>query len=195
MIRASSKSPRLKILATLASCCCLVAHLKPTHIAKLQECPIGNLAQRSLSMIAKNCDGTLPECGALTTEDQQILDAAKALLPTVREFHDRQAIHRALEAIWRVIGDANKYFAGQEPWALKKTDPERMATVLYVTAELIRQFAILTQPYIPEGAGKMLDLLAVANEQRSFSDLATPLVAGTPLPQPSGVFPRYVEKE
>ncbi|VAV88494.1 Methionyl-tRNA synthetase [hydrothermal vent metagenome] len=156
---------------------------------------IGNLAQRSLSMIAKNCDGTLPECGDLTTEDQQILDAAKALLPTVRGFHDRQAIHRALEAIWRVIGDANKYFAGQEPWALKKTDPERMATVLYVTAELIRQFAILTQPYIPEGAGKMLDLLAVENEQRSFSDLATPLVAGTPLPQPSGVFPRYVEKE
>ncbi len=156
---------------------------------------IGNLAQRSLSMIGKNCDGRLPECGALTTEDQQILDAAKTLLPTVRDFHDRQAIHRALEAIWRVIGDANKYFAGQEPWALKKTDPERMGTVLYVTAELIRQFAILTQPYIPEGAGKMLDLLAVPDEQRNFSDLATPLTSGTALPTPSGVFPRYVEQE
>ncbi len=156
---------------------------------------IGNLAQRSLSMIAKNCDGKLPDCGDLTPEDQKILDAAQALLPILRDHHDRQAIHRALEAIWRVIGDANKYFAGQEPWALKKTDPERMATVLYVTAELIRQFAILTQPYIPDGAAKMLDLLAVPDDQRNFSDLATPLSGGAELPQPGGVFPRYVAKE
>lgn len=156
---------------------------------------IGNLAQRSLSMIAKNCDGKMPACGDLQPEDKQILDAAGALLPVVRGFHDRQSIHRALEAIWRVIGDANKYFAAQEPWALKKTDPERMGTVLYVTAELIRQFAILTQPYIPEGAGKMLDLLMVADGQRNFSDLATPVISGTELPKPSGVFPRYVEKE
>lgn len=156
---------------------------------------IGNLAQRSLSMIAKNCEGKLPECGALTDQDKEILAAAKRLLPTVREHHDKQALHRALEAIWRVIGDANKYFAGQEPWALKKTDPERMGTVLYVTAELIRQFAILTQPYIPDGAAKMLDLLAVPNEQRQFSDLDTPLIGGGDLPKPEGVFPRYVEKE
>ncbi len=156
---------------------------------------IGNLAQRSLSMIAKNCGGTVPDCGELTDEDKEILGAAKALLATVREHHDRQAIHRALEAIWRVIGDANKYFAGQEPWALKKTDPERMGTVLYVTAELIRQFAILTQPYIPAGAGQMLDLLAVPADKRQFSDLTEPLVSGGELPKPSGVFPRYVEKE
>jgi len=116
-------------------------------------------------------------------------------LPTIREHHDRQAIHRAVEAIWRVIGDANKYFAGQEPWALKKTDPERMATVLYVTAELIRQFAILTQPYIPAGAGAMLDLLAIPDDKRQFSDLETRLESGVELPKPSGVFPRYVEKE
>lgn len=156
---------------------------------------IGNLAQRSLSMIAKNCDGTLPVCGELSAADKEILDAAKNLLPVIREYHDKQAIHRALEAIWRVIGDANKYFAGQEPWALKKTDPERMGTVLYVTAELIRRFAILTQPYIPDGAGKMLDLLAVGHDQRQFSDLVTALVSGVELPKPEGVFPRYVEKE
>ena len=156
---------------------------------------IGNLAQRSLSMIAKNCDGKIPTCGSLSEQDQTILDAAARLLEVVREHHDRQAIHRALEAIWRVIGDANKYFAGEEPWALKKTDPERMATVLYVTATLIRQFAILTQPYIPDGAAKMLDLLAVPQDQRQFSDLKIELVSGTELPKPSGVFPRYVEQE
>jgi len=156
---------------------------------------IGNLAQRSLSMIAKNCAGRVPECGTLLDEDKEILSAADGLLDKVREYHDKQMIHRALEAIWRVIGDANKYFAGQEPWALKKTDPERMGTVLYVTAELIRKFAILTQPYIPEGAGKMLDLLGVGNDARQFSDLDKSLSSGTELPAPSGVFPRYVEKE
>jgi methionyl-tRNA synthetase len=154
---------------------------------------IGNLAQRSLSMIAKNCDGKIPRCGELDSDDKAILAAAAALLETVREHHDRQAIHRALEAIWKVIGDANKYFAGQAPWALKKTDPERMGTVLYVTAELIRQFAILVQPYVPEGAGKMLDLLAIDADKRNFSDLATPLESGIDLPKPEGVFPRYVE--
>ncbi|HFC05109.1 MAG TPA: methionine--tRNA ligase, partial [Rhizobiales bacterium] len=156
---------------------------------------IGNLAQRSLSMIAKNCNGKVPDCGELTDDDKAILNDAKALLETVRAHHDKQAIHRALEAIWRVIGDANKYFAGQEPWALKKSDPERMETVLYVTAELIRQFAILTQPYIPAGAGQMLDLLAVAKDKRKFTDLATPLASSEELPKPSGVFPRYVAKE
>ena len=156
---------------------------------------IGNLAQRSLSMIAKNCAGRVPECGQLTKADKDILAAANALLAIVREHHDKQAIHRALEAIWRVIGDANKYFAAQEPWALKKTDPERMATVLYVTAELIRQFAILTQPYIPAGAAQMLDLLSIDADKRQFSDLAQPLASGIELPKPSGVFPRYVEKE
>jgi len=156
---------------------------------------IGNLAQRSLSMIAKNCEGRVPVCGELSEADNEILNAANSLLPIIRKHHDKQAIHRALEAIWKVIGDANKYFAGQEPWALKKTDPERMDTVLYVTAELIRKFAILTQPYIPTGAGAMLDLLAVANDKRQFIDLAESLASGVELPKPSGVFPRYVEKE
>ena len=78
---------------------------------------------------------------------------------------------------------------------MKKTDPERMGTVLFVTAELIRKFAILTQPYIPDGAGKMLDLLGVGVDARQFSDLDKSLSSGAELPKPSGVFPRYVEKE
>ncbi len=156
---------------------------------------IGNLAQRSLSMIAKNCEGKVPVCGELSEADKSILDDAKALLPIVRSFHEEQAIHKAIEAIWRVIGDANKYFAGQEPWALKKTDPERMGTVLYVTAELIRRFAILAQPYVPDGAGKLLDLLVVDESARNFSNLDTALTSGVELPKPEGVFPRYIEKE
>ena len=156
---------------------------------------LGNLAQRSLSMIAKNCEGKVPECGALSDEDKAIIADAKALLPIVRDYHDEQAIHKAIEAIWKVIGEANKYFAGQEPWALKKTDPERMGTVLYVTADLIRRFAILAQPYVPAGAAKLLDLLVVDENARNFSDLDTSLASGVELPKPEGVFPRYIEKE
>lgn len=156
---------------------------------------LGNLAQRSLSMINKNCEGRLPVPGAFTAEDSEILAAADAIIAEARTHHDVQAINKALDAIWRVVADANRYFAAQAPWGLKKTDPERMGTVLYVTAELLRQFGILTQPYIPTAAPKLLDLLAIPPDQRSFSNLATRLAGGVELPPPSPVFPRYVETE
>ncbi len=104
-------------------------------------------------------------------------------------------INRALDAIWKVVADANRYFAAQAPWALKKTDPARMETVLYVTAEVLRQVGILIQPYMPASAGKLLDLLSVPVDARMFSSLKGPLVSGGQLPPPAPVFPRYVEKE
>jgi methionyl-tRNA synthetase len=96
-----------------------------------------------------------------------------------------------------VVADANRYFAGEAPWALAKTDPAKQGTVLYVTAEVIRQVAILAQPFIPASAGKLLDLLAVPESERSFAALGSAhrLAPGTPLPAPSGVFPRYVDPE
>jgi methionyl-tRNA synthetase len=153
---------------------------------------LGNLAQRSLSMIAKNCEGQLPARGELSADDRGILDAAAALLPEMRAHHDVQAINKALDSVWKVVADANRYFAAQEPWALKKTDPARMATVLHVTAELLRRIAILIQPYVPGSAAKLLDLLAVPEKERAFSHLDGSLKAGTPLPAPAPVFPRYV---
>jgi len=157
----------------------------------------GNLAQRSLSMIAKNCRGRVPEPGPLAAEDTALLDAAEAIIEEARQHHDVQAIHKALDVIWRVVADANRYFAGQEPWALKTTDPARMNTVLYVTAEVLRQLAILTQPYVPASAERLLDLLAVAPSERQFAALgaAGRLKPGTLLPAPSAIFPRHVEVE
>ena len=64
-----------------------------------------------------------------------------------------------------MVADANRYFAGEAPWALAKTDPARQGTVLYVTAEVIRQVAILAQPFMPASAGKLLDLLGVPAER------------------------------
>nr|WP_272211166.1 class I tRNA ligase family protein [Marinicella sp. W31]MDC2877051.1 class I tRNA ligase family protein [Marinicella sp. W31] len=148
-------------------------------------------------MIAKNCDGQIPECGPLAAEDETMLAAADAAIDTVRDAMEKFAIHRAMAAIIGLVSEADRYFAGQEPWALRKTDPERMATVLYVTAEVVRQVAILLQPAMPTSAGKLLDLISIPETERDFKHLgkAGRLKAGTPQEKPSPVFPRYVAPE
>jgi methionyl-tRNA synthetase len=158
---------------------------------------IGNLASRSLSMIVKNCDGQIPEYGELTDEDKAMLEAADALLASTRDDMDKQLIHRALTSIIAVVSETDRYFAGQQPWALKKTDPARMATVLYVTAEVVRQIGILMQPFTPDAAEKLLDLVNAPADKRNFEALgeAGRLVPGTPLEAPKPVFPRYVAPE
>ncbi|WP_406814336.1 methionine--tRNA ligase [Mycobacterium sp. M23085] len=156
---------------------------------------LGNLAQRSLSMIAKNLDGVVPEPGELVAADSELLAAADGLLERVRASFDSQAMHLALEAIWLMLGEANKYFSAQQPWVLRKSeseaDQDRFRTVLYVTCETVRIAALLIQPVMPESAGKLLDLLGQAPDQRTFAAVGTRLAPGTALPVPAGVFPRY----
>jgi len=158
---------------------------------------IGNLASRSLSMIAKNCDGQIPQPGEFTEEDKAMLAAADGLLAICREEMGKQAIHKALAAIIGVVSETDRYFAGQEPWVLKKTDTERMGTVLYVTAEVVRQIAILLQPIMPESAEKLLDIVAAPADKRDFAALGETgrLVPATPIEAPKPVFPRYVAPE
>ena len=158
---------------------------------------IGNLASRSLSMIVKNCDGQIPTPREFTEEDKAMLASADGLLALCREEMGKQLIHRALAAIIAVVSETDRYYASQEPWALKKTDPERMGTVLYVTAEVVRQIGILLQPFMPESCEKLLDLVAAPADKRDFAALgeAGRLVPGTPLEAPKPVFPRYVAPE
>jgi methionyl-tRNA synthetase len=155
----------------------------------------GNLAQRVLSMIAKNCGGTVPEPGPVTDADQALLDSAHALLDRTRVAMVEIASHRALEQIWEVCGAANRYIDAQAPWTLRKTDPARMATVLWVLAETLRRLALLTQPFMPDASAKLLDLLAIPETERSFAALGAALPAGTALPAPAGILPRHVEPE
>jgi methionyl-tRNA synthetase len=156
---------------------------------------LGNLAQRSLSMVAKNLDGIVPTPGEFTTDDAQLLAAADTLLERVRAEFDLQAMHLALEAIWLMLGAANRYFSAQRPWVLRKSDVEadqaRFATVLYTTMEVVRIAALLIQPVMPESAGKLLDLLGQPVDRRMSSAISTRLAPGTVLPPPTGVFPRY----
>jgi methionyl-tRNA synthetase len=159
---------------------------------------LGNLAQRSLTMINKQLGGVVPKPGAFSPADQAILAAADGMIGTAREHMKTQQLHQVLNAIWAVVADANRYFAGEAPWALAKTDPVRQGTVLYITAEVLRQVGILCQPFVPASAGKLLDLLGVAPSDRQFNRLGAAgqrLAAGTTLPPPAPVFPRYVEPE
>lgn len=156
---------------------------------------LGNLAQRSLSMIAKNLGGVLPEPGEFTAADTELLATADGLLERLRASFESQAMHLALEAIWLMLGEANRYFSAQQPWVLRKSeseaDQQRFRTVLYVTCEAVRIAALLVQPVMPESAGTLLDLLGQAQDERTFAALGARLTPGTVLPPPTGVFPRY----
>ncbi|WP_194815871.1 methionine--tRNA ligase [Nocardia sp. XZ_19_385] len=155
----------------------------------------GNLVQRSLTMVNRYCGAVVPTPDEFTAEDRALLDQAGALLDKVRAEFDAQQMHLALDTIWKVLAETNRYFSAHAPWALKKSgtdeDLARMATVLYVTIEVVRIAAILVQPVLPGSSAKILDLLA--QQGRTFADISTPLVAGVPLPTPEPVYPRYVE--
>jgi methionyl-tRNA synthetase len=164
---------------------------------------LGNLSQRSLSMIAKNFEGVVPTPGPFTAEDEAMLASVDALYPKVRAAMDNQAIKVYLDTVWAVIGDADRYFASEKPFD-KGHSLERKGTILYVTAEVVRQLAILTLPAMPESANKILDLLGQGGRDpltaadvlpRTFAALgpAGRLKPATVLPTPVGIFPRYVE--
>jgi methionyl-tRNA synthetase len=154
---------------------------------------LGNLAQRSLSMIGKQLSGVVPEPDAFSDNDKMILEQAEGMIALAREAMKTQQIHQALNAVFAVVAETNRYFANEAPWALAKTDPVRQKTVLYVTAEVIRQIGILCQPFMPEASAKLLDLLAVPADARDFASLSARLNPGSQLPVPAPVFPRYIE--
>ncbi len=156
---------------------------------------LGNLAQRSLTMIGKQLNPILLQPGTYSERDKKILGAADNMIVAAREFMKTQQLHQVLNHVWGVVADANRYFASEAPWALAKDDPGRQARVLYVTAEVLRQIAILAQPFMPTSAAKLLDLLAVPLDERTFDKLGAVhrIKSGTQLPTPKAIFPRYVE--
>jgi methionyl-tRNA synthetase len=152
----------------------------------------GNLCQRTLTMVFKNCGEAIPtDVDPYTPEDEALLAEAATLRDKCNEFMSVQAIHKYAQTMVGMVRDANKYIDEQAPWVLRKTDPKRMATVLYVLLEVLRRVAILYQPIIPTSANKVLDLLHVPRDERTFAHLDTsPIVKGATIPKPEGVFPR-----
>ncbi len=177
---------------------------------------IGNLAQRSLTMIAKNCDGRVPDWGDMGLVDKETLDllaTADSLIDTSRRQMKQFAIHQYVATVFETVARTNRYFASREPWKLSKNDPGEMRVVLYTTIEILRIVAILLQPVMPSAMSKLLDLLAVPPDRRSLRAVEVSpegaqaddqlwrlrtsdrLEPGRALPPPAPVFPRYVEPE
>lgn len=152
----------------------------------------GNLAQRSLSMIAKNCDGKIPAAGAATDAETRLLAELATCFDQICGFMTSGSfqIDAAIDVIRERLSATNQYFADQAPWALRKTDPDRADSVLYHTAEAIRRLAIMLRWVIPESSDKMLDLLAQGPDQRDFDALDTPIREGLAVPAPQAIFPR-----
>lgn len=157
---------------------------------------LGNLAQRSLSMINKNCDGKVPEFGHATAADEALEAEVGEAIQVAQRAMDEQLVHEATGAIIAALSSANNYFAAQEPWALKKTDPQRMASVLYRTADTVRRLAIPMLAFVPASAAKLLEQLAVPEEDWliPLALVKNRLVPGTALPVPQGVFARLERK-
>ena len=148
---------------------------------------IGNLAQRALAMVAK--DG-----GVMPTGEGDAPALRDAMILHIRAYFEHMealALHRALEAVMAMVSAANGYFADAAPWGLKD-EPVKRAAVLAATLDATRRIALLVLPVIPESAGQLLDQLGVAADARDFKAFDTPVEAGTPLPTPGGVFPRWV---
>jgi methionyl-tRNA synthetase len=165
---------------------------------------LGNLAQRALTMVARNCDGVVPDWrgAAPIQDDLDLIALGDSLAEVARRHMASFAIHLYLTAVFDLIAKANRYFAAQEPWKLAKSNPARMRLVLYVTIETLRVEAILLQPVMPAAMAKLLDLLAVAPQARDFAALegaglasGRRLAPGAPLPGPQPIFPRFVEAE
>lgn len=156
---------------------------------------VGNLVQRTLSMINKNCDGNIPDQSKITSEDKALWQFSREQLDAIRKDMADQQFHLSLEKVVAIASKANEYIDIQAPWVLKKENPERMQAVLYTLAETIRYIGILLQPFMPSSASKILDQLAVADDARTLAACteAHALVTGTDLPKPEGVFPRFVE--
>ncbi|MEI6485965.1 MAG: methionine--tRNA ligase [Sphingomonadales bacterium] len=151
---------------------------------------IGNLAQRSLSMVAKNLGGVMPVRGQAGESELRLKDAFHTGAEAYFAAMNALALHKGLDALMAMVAAANGYFAENAPWTLAKTDVARMAEVLAATLDATRRIVLLAQPFIPDSAARLLDQLGVAADARDFSGFNTPVEAGTQLPAPAGVFPR-----
>jgi methionyl-tRNA synthetase len=153
---------------------------------------IGNLAQRALSMVAKNLGGVMPEPAAHEGV-AALTDSIRALTEAYFAAMNGLQLHRALEAVMGMVSAANGFFADAAPWKLAKTDEAAMAGVLAVTLDATRRIVLLVQPFMPDSSGALLDQLGVAADARDFNAFNTAVTAGAQLPAPQGVFPRWAE--
>ncbi|MGV8057078.1 MAG: methionine--tRNA ligase [Smithellaceae bacterium] len=159
---------------------------------------LGNLVSRTITMAIKYCNGKVPK-----TEpeyyDNLLLAAALRTVAEVENCFGEMALHKALMAIWEFINITNKYIVENEPWTLGK-DPqnsEKLIAIMYNLLTALRAIAILISPFMPGTAGKILQQIGIAENQKL--DLASvrdwgALKTGSPLTRGESLFPR-IEKD
>ncbi len=171
---------------------------------------LGNLAQRSLTMLQKDWDGRIPSISRVspltfrlpegnyitkflpqTSAGSTVTFGVLDLLSRVRDSMEFDHPDIALEIVFGFISKANLYFTENEPWKLAKTDRKTQGDVLYIVIDVLRQAAILLQPFMPNDMKKLLDYLAVDEDKRDFASLLDILKPGKKLPAPAPLFPRY----
>jgi methionyl-tRNA synthetase len=157
----------------------------------------GNLAQRTLSFIAKNCGGILPFGGREDAADGELLATiAHATRDGLPRHFERLELSQGIETWLRAVFACNQYIDTQAPWALRKTDPERMMAVLATLCVSILDLAIAIQPVIPSSAARLLDQMGVPQSGRNYAALADTgryarlAGSGFTLAAPSPIFPR-----
>ncbi len=156
----------------------------------------GNLAQRVLSMIFKNCDGKLRADLEVLDEDTALEANVRASIDGLVSSFERLAFSDGLESWMHAVFACNQYVDDQAPWGLKKTDPERMATVLMTLFRCVRDLAIAVRPVVPTSADTLLDQMGIPADARDYAAFenanwfAQLAGSGFVLDKPEGVFPR-----
>ena len=153
---------------------------------------LGNLSQRCLTMVKKNCDQSIPQKNKLNNVDQELLNLVDRKKASIIKLMSSYQISSYISEVFELVSDTNKYFSDQKPWDLKTSDPARMNTVLWVSCEMLRRIGILLQPVIPIGSSKLLDFLNIDSDKRLINFLSDDYVleSGKPIKDPEIIFPK-----
>ena len=130
----------------------------------------GNLCQRVTAFAEKNCQSKVPDIKNFIEEDLLMLNKFSDNMPLIRKEIDNQNINYYINFIINALFEANKYFNDQEPWK-KKDDPQRLATIIYTSLEMIRKITFMLYPIIPESAIKALNIFGLKEEDIDFNSI------------------------
>ncbi len=157
----------------------------------------GNLAQRTLSFIARNCEGVLPKAGKSDPADEALLSMVREVVrKDLPDHFQALALSQGIEAWLKAVFACNQYIDTQAPWALRKTDLDRMTAVLATLDVAIRDLAIAISPVIPGSAARLLDQMGIPEEERGFASFEDGsaydrlVASGFKLASPTPIFPR-----
>ena len=152
---------------------------------------LGNLFQRVVSMVVKNCNGKIPKKPLVfLNQDRFLINSIKDKLDDYRDLIDNQKLDQYLKNVWVIIGNANKYVDEQAPWLLKKNDFNRMEVVLYTLLETLKQIGIILQPFLPLSSNYILNHLSVSADLRNLNSINTFIDGDIEIIIPSALFPR-----